>query len=178
MIRASLPRRILSACRLATLAGATLVAQPASAAEEGLVLVPEPILLGALLLLFVLLIAPLNSLIFRPLLRVLDAREERIAGTRRRAAKLEEQVEEILQRYERSVRSTRQESERERRALLDEVREEAQAATRSARLDAERKIEQARADVGTAFESARATLRGEAQTLAGEAASQVLGRPL
>jgi len=150
----------------------------ASAAEGGLVLTPEPALLVALILLFVLLVAPVNALVFKPLLRVLDEREERIAGTRARAAKLEGDASELLARYERSVADTREESERARRALLEEVRAEAQRETAAARGEAESRIEQARREVADSLEGARATLRAEARELARQAAAQVLGRAL
>jgi F-type H+-transporting ATPase subunit b len=150
----------------------------AASSEGGLVLVPDPPLLLALIALFVALIAPVNALVFKPLLRVLDEREERIAGTRSHAAKLEGKAEELLARYERSVAETRETSERERRTLLEEVRAEAQRETAAARGEAESRIEASRREVAVALESARETLRGQSADLAREAAAQVLGRAL
>jgi F-type H+-transporting ATPase subunit b len=174
------PRRLPRLLWRPTAAGATTLVVPALAAasEGGLVLVPDPALLLALILLFVVLIFPVNSLVFRPLLRVLDEREERIAGTRSRAAKLEGEAADLLARYERSVAETRDESERGRRALLEEVRAEAQRETAAARGEAESRIEQARREVADSLEGARATLRAQSQDLAREAAAQVLGRAL
>lgn len=168
-----------------------LLALPASAAEGGLQLLPElpapiadaigaPTGWGTILLIafFVFLLFPVNALLFEPLLRVLDQREERIAGTRARAEKLEREAAEILARYERTVAETRAESEQQRRGLLDQVRGEAQGETAAARREAEQRIEQARREVGEALESARSGLRGQAEELARQAASQVLGRAL
>lgn len=177
MIRATPPRRT----RLAPLAPALallLVPVLAHAAEEGLVLVPRLDLLAALIVLFVLLIVPVNQLLFKPLFRVLDAREEKIEGTRARARKLEADAETILQRYEASVRDARDEAERERRALLEEVRAESQRQTAEARSEAEGVLTRARGDVSAALEEARATLRDGSRDLARQAASQVLGRAL
>lgn len=163
----------------------------ASAAEGGLVLLPElppgiaeaigaPVGWGTLLLIvfFVVLLFPVNALLFQPLLRVLEQREERISGTRARAEKLEREAAEILARYERSLAETRAESEQERRALLEEVRREAQGETAAARREAEQRIERARREVGLALDGARSGLRGQAEELARQAASQVLGRAL
>lgn len=193
MIRATPPRKptplLLTA---AVLACALLLPAAALASEGSLQLIPDMPLegladaLGApygfrlvnLILLFVLLVAPVNRLVFQPLFRVLDARDEKISGTRARAQKLERDAEAILQRYETSVRETREEAERERRGLLEQVRAESQRTTAEVRAEAEGMLGRARTDVAAALDEARASLRGEAQALARQAASQVLGRAL
>ena len=150
----------------------------ACAAEHGLVLVPEPRLLVALIAFFVLLIAPANALVLKPLLRVLDERDARTAGTRTKAERLEQEAAAVLARYEQAVRETREEGERGRRSLLTEVRAEVQREIAAARRDAEGRLETARGEIAASLESARASLRGQAQDLASQAASQVLGRAL
>ncbi|HKA15353.1 MAG TPA: ATP synthase F0 subunit B [Myxococcota bacterium] len=150
----------------------------AAAAEHGIVLIPEFRLLVALLFFFVLLIAPANALVLRPLLRVLDERDARTAGTRAKAERLEHEASAILTRYEQAVRETRDESERGRRELLAQVRAEAQREIAGVRRDAEARLDGARGEIRTALEAARGALRGEAQDLARQAASQVLGRAL
>ncbi len=165
--------------RAAAWAGAALLAPGlAAAAEGGLVLVPDPRLLLALIALFVLLIAPANALVFKPLLRVLDERDARIAGTRTKAERLEQAAAALLARYEQAVRETREEGERGRRALLTDVRAEVQREISAARREAEGRLERARGEIAASLESARGTLRGQAQDLARQAASQVLGRAL
>ena len=87
---------------------AALVPITAHAAGD-LVLIPNwtrelPILIA----LFVLVIAPTNRLILKPLLRVLDEREERTTGMRARAARLEEEAREVLDRCEREIVKTRE----------------------------------------------------------------------
>jgi F-type H+-transporting ATPase subunit b len=159
-----------------------LIALPATALAEGgghgLVLMPDPRMLVALMVLFVLLVAPANALVFKPLLRVLDEREARTAGTRAKAEKLEQEAAAILLRYETAVRDARDQGELSRRALLGEVRSEVQREVTGARRDAEGQLERARGEIDAALESARASLRGQAQELARQAASQVLGRAL
>ena len=165
--------RALIACLLCTASPSAVFA-----AEGGLVLTPQPDLLIALLVFFLLLVVPVHKVLFAPLLRVLDEREEKIAGTRARAEKLERNASETLARYQSSVRQTRDEAELERRATLEEVRREAQRETAAARSEAEGRIEAARTEVDTALESARGGLRAQAEELARQAASQVLGRAL
>jgi F-type H+-transporting ATPase subunit b len=150
----------------------------AAHAADDLVLIPEPAMLGALIVLFVLLIGPTNRLILKPLLRVLDEREARTSGTRARAARLEEEAREVLERCERELVKTREEADRARRGALERVRNEAQQLTDAARGAAERTLESARGELTGAFEEARRGLRTQSQDLAREAAARVLGRPL
>jgi F-type H+-transporting ATPase subunit b len=135
-------------------------------------------MLIGLIAFFALLIAPVDRLLFQPLLRVLDERAQRIEGTRGRASRLVRQAEELLSRYERSVRETRDEAELQRKRALEAARAQGGARTSSARGEAEREIEAARGEILAALAGARAALRAEARELANEAAARVLGRPL
>jgi F-type H+-transporting ATPase subunit b len=158
---------------------ATALLPGAALASGGeLVLVPQIPMLVALIALFLLLIGPTNRLIFKPLLRVLDEREARTAGTRARAARLEEEAREVLERYEREIAKTREETERLRRAALERGRGESQELTGAARGAAEQTLEQARGELAGALDSARRVLRAQSQELAREAAARVLGRSL
>jgi F-type H+-transporting ATPase subunit b len=161
-------------------AALALLAPAAAIAEEGhgIVLEPDPYLLIPLIAFFALLVVPVNALVLKPLLRVLDEREARTAGMRTKAERLEQDAAAILLRYESAVRETREEAERARRALLTEVRSEVQREIGGARIAAEGQLERARGEIASSLESARGALRGQAQDLASQAASQVLGRAL
>lgn len=174
------PRRVAAARSSAAIVAATgaLLATPAFASEGGLVLTPSLPMLLTLIGLFVALIFPVNALLFRPIFAALDAREEKIAGTRARAAKLEQDAEEVLQRYKASVREVREGAEQERRSQLVGAKGEASQQLAGARGEAEREIERARGEIQGELESARSSLRGEAETLAREASARILGRDL
>ncbi len=159
----------------------TLLALPASASEEGLVLVPDlrPFgMLVQLLVLFVVLVYPVNAFVIRPLLRILAERDKQITGTRARAARLAEDARGIAERYQNSIRKVREEAEGGRRERIEQTRVEMLETTAAARTDAEGEIERARAELAGSLESAREILRTQAQDLAREAASRVLGRAL
>lgn len=160
-----------------SLAAALLVASPAQAAGD-LVLIPDPRLLVALLVLFGLLIVPVNLLVFKPIFRILDEREARTTGTRKRAEKLERDAQEILDRYQAALQAVREESEVARRSALEHARGESQTETARARADSERETEGARSRVAAEFEAARNALRAQSKDLARQAASRVLGRVL
>ncbi|MFP6655866.1 MAG: ATP synthase F0 subunit B [Myxococcota bacterium] len=134
--------------------------------------------LWVMLLGFVLLVFPLNGLIFQPIFRSLDARAEKISGARERSSDLQRQADAVLDRYETAIREARGESEKARQGQLLRAREEQASLTAAARSEAERELEKARGELGRSLEAARTSLRAGAQELAEAAAEQVLGRPL
>jgi F-type H+-transporting ATPase subunit b len=149
----------------------------AAAAEGGIQLFPGWLAL-VLLAVFIPLIPLLNALLFRPIFAVLDAREEKIEGTRQRAARISAEAEQILARYERSVREVREDAEQERKRRTQEARQEAARASEAARAEAEGEIERARRAVSAELTRARAELRAQASEIARAAAERVLGRSL
>jgi len=131
-----------------------------------------------LVLLFVVIVFPLNALLFKPLLRTLEQRGEKIEGARSRANTLSKQADEVFGRYEKAVAAARHEAENVRRQALEAARGEQARISADARGSAEREVAQARAGVASALDSARKALRGETERLAREVAAKVLGRPL
>jgi F-type H+-transporting ATPase subunit b len=157
---------------------ATAAAAPARASET-LELVPDFVgTLPILLVAFVVVTLVLDPLIFRPLLKVMDEREEQIDGARRRADQVQQQAEEALARYERSIRGAHDEAAAARRSRLDEAREELLRVSRSAKEEAEREIARAREELSGSVVEARDTLRESANDLATLAAERILGRTL
>ncbi len=163
-------------------ASAVCAARPAHAAGDGgghgLVLFPEPAELIPLIVLFLLLIPLVNALLFQPLFRILDAREERIDGARKRAARLEQEAAAVVERYRAAVAGVRAEADVERKATLEAARRAQGERVGAERSAAEQRIEAARAAVERELVTARASLRGDVEALARDAAERVLGRAL
>jgi F0F1-type ATP synthase membrane subunit b/b' len=130
------------------LAAGLVLAGPALAAGDTIVLQPELPKLLALIALFVLLVYPVNTLLFKPIFTALDARDEKIAGTRARAAKLAADADELLRHYEGQLRQARGEAELERRETLGQARSASLAEATAARSSAERDIEGSRPALG------------------------------
>lgn len=174
--------RLASTLRLAVFLGSGLVVATSAFAEEGhggghdLVLFPKPAELIPLIILFLLLIPLLDRLLFQPIFRILDARDERIAGARKRAAKLELDAAAVMERYRSAVATVRGEADEARKATLDEARRAHGERVARERNEAERRMEAAKREIDAALESARGSLRGEVEVLAREAASRILGR--
>jgi F-type H+-transporting ATPase subunit b len=155
------------------------VSLPAQASGDSLQLVPDFFFTSPILLLaFILLIYPLNALIFKPILKVMDQRDDQIAGARRRADQIETQADEALKRYEDSVSAAREEVTGERRTSTEAARVELMATTRAAKDEAVREIDNARAELEASLTEARSTIRASADALATLAAERILGRSL
>jgi len=168
------------AIALLLLSVASLVLAENAAASGGkLVLLPDfTTLLPLMILLFIALIIPVNTLLFKPIFRVLEDREEKISGTLKRAKRLGVDAETTLARYNAAIREVRDEVDAERKRNFSEARDRGTEKTNEARSAAEREVERARNEVQSALEEARATLRTEAEELAGQAAERILGRRL
>lgn len=161
------------------IAGAALLLflVPATARAAGaLELNPTPTVLVGLLVGFVILIAPLNAMIFKPLFRVLDERKARIDGATQRAKHLQGDAEQVMNRYRESIREAREAAERERQSHIAESRAEQAAITDEARTDAEREVSRVRDEIAASLEDARGQLRTSASDLARTAADRILGR--
>ena len=174
--------RLARPLRIAFSAAGPLFAATSAFAEEGhggghdLVLFPEPAELVPLMVLFILLIPLLNHLLFKPVFRILDARDERIDGARKRAARLELDAAGVMERYRSAIAGVRTESDEARKATLDEARRAHAERVGRERAEAERRMEIAKREIDAALQTARQGLRGEVEGLAREAASRILGR--
>lgn len=154
------------------------LASPAQAAEGGLEIFPDPIRLLQLAALFVLMIVPVNHLVLKPLLRVLDERSSSIEGARKRAAEVGKKADEALGRYRAAVEEARKQAGEVRKQALDAARGDQVRILAEAHQAAEAEVATARSGVAEALDEARTTLRAESTALAREAAARVLGRAL
>lgn len=174
-------RTLFTAERILAVAAATVVgllfATSAHAAAE-LVLIPDPLTAGILIVAFFVLVPVVDNLIVKPVFRVIDERGEKIEGARKRAAKLEVDAAAVLSKYETAVRDVREEAEGGRRDAIDAARAQQAEVTSAARAEAEGEIEQSRVELEGSLASARASLRGTAEDLAKQAAERVLGRAI
>jgi F-type H+-transporting ATPase subunit b len=170
--------RIAHPASLTAFVACCVIARDAFASEGGLVLLPEVDTLLILVVVFGLLVYPVNQLIFRPIFRVLDERDAKTTGTRRDAERIAGEAEQVLARYQQSVREVRADAERERKATLEQARADGAARTGEARSESELEVHRARAQVVAALEEARVSLREESAQLAREVAARALGRTL
>lgn len=150
---------------------------PAHAAGK-LVLVPDLPTLGILIVGFVLLIAPLNAMIFRPLFRVIEEREAKIEGATRQARDLVAQATELTEQYRSSIREAREAAEGARKEQLEAARSEHGSITGDAKAESEIEIGRARQEIKNSLVEARSSLESASADLAKVAAERILGRAL
>lgn len=127
---------------------------------------------------FVILMAVLNILLYRPLRNMLKSRHETIEGSHGRARDLEAQIEEKMARYEEKLQAAKQKGNQEKAALRQAAATEEAGIVGKAREEATERLQVVKEQVAGAAESARQQLRGDAEGLAGEIASKILGRAL
>jgi F-type H+-transporting ATPase subunit b len=162
---------------LLVLLALALLASP-SQASGTLVLMPHIPHTLLLLLLFAVLVLPVNALIFKPIFSALDERDSRIVGARQRADHIHQEATGVLQRYEAAIRGARGEAEAVRKEQIGAARDEQARIAGAARSEAESRVEQARRELDASLEDARQSLRASSQDLARTAAEQILGRTI
>ena len=151
---------------------------PATAHASALNLVPQVELVALNLVLFVLLIYPVNRLLVQPLLRVLEERERRTSGAEYEVESLQGAAREARSALEAGLLEGRGRAQARRAAILSAGEEQERAVLEAARDDAVRNIESVRAAVQSELDAARAALEADTRALAREAATRILGRPL
>ncbi|HVS81842.1 MAG TPA: hypothetical protein VHE60_08905 [Pyrinomonadaceae bacterium] len=150
---------------------------PLGFAENSIQLVPDGTLLLHVLIILVM-VYVLNATLFKPINRILEARERRTKGRLSEAQEILRSVSEKLANYERQLRQARgaayafSESERaeamqERQKKLNEMRQKLSES-----------IAQEKEAIQQQAEAARGTLEIESRRLAREIGARVLSRPI
>ena len=150
---------------------------PLGFAENSIQLVPDGTLLLHVLIILVM-VYVLNATLFKPINRILEAREKRTRGRLTEAQEILGSVSERLAEYERALRAgrtkayaytehERAEAMQDRQKRLDEMRAQLNASTASEKEAIQRQAE-----------AARITLEADARRIAVEIGSRVLSRPL
>ena len=146
-------------------------------AENSIQLVPDGTMLLHVVIILVM-VYVLNATLFKPINRILAARDQRTRGREGEAQEILNTVTEKLSNYERQLRESRADAyamtERERTAALqerqiklNEMRQKLSESTAH-----EKDVIRGQAD------EARQTLRADAQRVASEISSRVLKRPV
>ncbi len=128
------------------------------------------------IVIFVATIFILNSLLFKPLLQLVERREKLTTGRIKEAKELEGKVKQIMKEYKTKLDEVRARALEER----NEIRRGAQAAAQEmigkAREEAQALLEEAKARLELEAKEIRAKIKPDIEVLAREVASQILGR--
>ncbi|MBN1430974.1 MAG: F0F1 ATP synthase subunit B [Anaerolineae bacterium] len=127
---------------------------------------------------FIVLVLILRAILYKPMLKMLQERKERIADGLNNALKAEEALARAETDKQKVLDEARSEAQRilgETRARADELAAQIKTETRA---DAQRVLEEARQDAGDERSRVMADMRGEIVSLSLAAASQLLGTNL
>jgi F-type H+-transporting ATPase subunit b len=122
------------------------------------------------------LMAILTQILFKPFLSVLQERRNRIEGAEKRAKDLQQQAEELIERYREAIAS----GQAQGAGIRDEIRKTSLAEEteilQKAMDEANRLIQEVKTRISEEARAARIDLRLQAQNLSREITEKILGR--
>ncbi|MFY9622196.1 MAG: ATP synthase F0 subunit B [Pyrinomonadaceae bacterium] len=150
---------------------------PLGFAENSIQLVPDGTLILHVIIILVM-VWILNKTLYKPINRILEAREKRTRGRMSEAQEILTDVSEKVSNYERQLRQARAEgyalAEQERTAAM----QERQGKLNEMRQQLSESVAQEKQTIQTQVEEARVTLESESRRIAREIGERVLDRPL
>jgi len=146
------------------------------AAAEGAVTVDADLSLFVQLGLFVVLLFILKPTLFDPMMKLFEAREQRIEGTRNLATKTDIKSAKSKAKADAIVAKGREAGATEREALRAEGLKREAELMNGVRAETAQTLERGRAATGNEADAARKQLRLDAHSLGRDMAARVLGR--
>lgn len=125
---------------------------------------------------FLVLMAVLNILLYRPLRSVMSARQDAIDGGHKKARDLEDSINEKMERYESKLQQAKVEGSTQAATLRAEATQEESIILGEARSAADRSVSDLKDSVAVEAAQARKILTSETKSIASAIASKVLGR--
>lgn len=120
----------------------------------------------------------LSQIAFKPFLSLLQARKERIEGAEKRARELQQQAEELMERYREAISAAQAQGA----TIREEIRQESLAKEmeilQQAMEEANQVIKEMKMKIAEETGLARRDLRLQAQNLSREITARILGRDL
>ncbi|MFI5314273.1 MAG: ATP synthase F0 subunit B [Myxococcota bacterium] len=157
---------------------AAAAAIPTAASAADLNLIPHWPYVATNVVVFGLLIYPVNRLLIAPLLRLAEERERRTAGALDEASRLDGEASAFGSQLEARLVEARKRAQARRAAIMADAESQERALLEAASADAARSFDSVRASIADDLASARLTLETDARSLADEAAARLLGRPV
>lgn len=130
------------------------------------------------LAIFLAVLAALNHLIFKPVLRVIRLRREKTSGDRARIEALAKKTEGLVKEYEDKIYQARKEAFQMKEAIRREGDAQGQKIIQEARQASLAQMEKASQAIQKETESAAKKLEAEAQKMSQTLTEKLLGRPI
>ncbi len=125
---------------------------------------------------FLVLILILNFLLYRPVLKIIEARNQRIEASKEKVRSLDETIERKVAEYEERIRQARTEAALQRDALKDEGTERGKEIVGKVREEISKTLGDFKVRLQKEADEARVSLREQTREIAGEISKKVLGR--
>jgi F-type H+-transporting ATPase subunit b len=140
----------------------------------GIEIVPGLLIIQGVIFLFVLCF--LNKVLFKPILKILQEREERTEGFLNQADQVGEKAEKTLEQYNEKFRQAKKEALELKRKLILEGAEKREAAIDKARKEAQGFLEEMRRNIAEEAEQTKKTLHQQVDAIGQIMAQKALGR--
>lgn len=127
---------------------------------------------------FIVLMVVLNAILYRPLRNMLKHRKETIDGSRERATDLEAQIDEKMARYEEKLQEAKLKGNQEKAQLRVAAASEEATILGKARDEATARLQVVKDKVAGEAAAAGKKLKSDAEGLATDIATKILGRAL
>jgi F-type H+-transporting ATPase subunit b len=118
----------------------------------------------------------LRALVFQPVMRLFDAREQAMEGSRREAGELEQKAEQTRDHFEHELRRVRHQANENRERLRGDAQRLARELTETARRENNATLLSAKAQLEAEAKDARKRAEVEVPALARQITTRLLGR--
>ena len=126
------------------------------------------------LAIFLILIFILNKLLFKPYLEVVKKRESMGSGTREIALQVEKNANDLIEKYESSLKKARAEAAKVRQDLQEEARSKESEIIATVRTDSENLVKTEKEKIATQVDTASRELENTARQLSSIMVSRVM----
>jgi len=151
-----------------------LISASQAFAAEDLLSVNKTVIIQ--IVIFIAAIFILNTLVFKPFMKLIDRREKLTKGAIREARELEEKVKEIILEYEAKLNDARAQAQEERNKIVREAEAAASVIISKTREETAGLLDEAKKKLESESEVIKEKLKGDVQLLSKEIASRILGR--
>lgn len=148
--------------------------EEARAAEDSVLSLDRTLVIQ--MVVFVVAIFIFNHLLFKPLLRLSERRQELTAGAVREAEELEQKTEKLIEDYEARIREARARFFEEREESKRKAQEEALRVLNSARSEAQALVEEERRRLEAETKDIRERIKPQIEGIARDITARILGR--
>ncbi len=125
---------------------------------------------------FLILIFVLNIILYKPIMKVIDARKKRVEESKETVGSFDDLIEQKVADYEETLRQARVDAMNQREEIKNEGAEAGKKILADTRDEVTAMIQDFKAKVAAEKEQARRTLQERTQEIAREISEKVLGR--